>query len=86
MKPEIFYKFDVDFTTQNALCVPVGRISLHDGSVIRLVFTPDGMKALISGSKDAKDFSVSQYSDGDVFAMSFPKETDGNEDKPVSGS
>ena len=66
--------FPVDFDTNKAIGIWVGRIILGDGGIIRLVFTPEGLKALVTLKKGTKHFySNDEPDDGVEFAGFDPK-------------
>ena len=61
-----YFRFEKDFISNTVVPEHVARIVLGKGSIIRLIFTPDGMVAHIS--KHGDDVLVSQVDDSVEFA------------------
>ncbi len=50
------YRFEKSYETDGIILYPVGRLQLASGNIVRIVFTPDGLKlGLSEGSKDNGD-------------------------------
>jgi hypothetical protein len=41
------FEFEIDFNTQRTVLFMLGRFVLADGSIARLIFTPEGLKLAI---------------------------------------
>ena len=56
--------FNRDYETNEILPKPLGRLRLASGNIVRLVFTPDGLKLA---------FDKVCITNGDVFLYDFPE-------------
>ena len=65
---KLTFTFPTDFDSQKPQLVHIGRIYLGEGSIIRLVFTPEGLKASISMRREAKDVLI-QYDEDELIGV-----------------
>jgi hypothetical protein len=57
------FKFQKEFDTGEVINEPLGRIRLGSGAVVRLFFTPDGLKMLVPKAS-MENGDVVLYDDG----------------------
>jgi hypothetical protein len=67
--PKHYFPFQESYEYQTVVPEPVGRIILGNGDIVRIVFTPQGLKMSVSSSAIRDGYIVVNNNEGEV---SFP--------------
>jgi hypothetical protein len=60
------FEFEIDFNTQRTVLFMLGRFVLADGSIARLIFTPEGLKLAIPFDCNSVSFTgLTPYGEAD---------------------